>query len=623
MPKKSPPKKISKIRSGADPEKLRNLRHSLAHLLASAVLEMFPKARLGVGPVIASGFYYDFLLPRALTPQDLAKLEKRMRELARSKIDFKREEMTFPEAKKYFAEKNQPFKVELISDIEKHGTTVFKDIVGDDSAGASEKSAAPKNEKTPKPDTVSVYHTGKFSDLCRGGHVANTSEIDPQSFKLDKISGAYWRGDQKNPQMQRIYGLAFETKEALENHTRLQEEIAKRDHRVLGPKLGLFMFHEYSPGIPFYTPKGTVVRNELEKFIREISYGPGYSEVKFPQLFDADLFRTSGHWEHFKDDMFTLKVEGRDFALKPMNCPGHMIYFKQGLYSYKDLPLRLAELTALYRNELSGALGGLTRVRAFSQDDCHIFLAPEQVSGEVAELLKRITKIYKIFGMKLGEVYLSTRPEKSMGTAEEWDKAETALAAALKKAGWKYEINPGDGAFYGPKIDMQVKDTLGRKWQLATIQLDFQNPQRFNLEYVDKDGSKKRPIVIHRAILGTIERFLGILIEQTAGNFPTWLAPVQAVILPISSKQNKYARAVEKEFKNLLPGLRLECDLRDESIGKKIREAEMQKVPYMLILGEKEMKARKIALRKRGKDLGTRSVKKFSEEIDEEIRYRK
>lgn len=607
------PKKIHKSQN---PEKLHNLRHSLAHILASAVLEMFPKAQLGVGPVIENGFYYDFLLPRALTPQDLQKLEKRTRELCKMKLDFKRQEMTFTEAKKFFEQKNQPFKLELIADIEKHGTTVFKDIIGEENSEASK----PQNHA---PQTVSIYHTGKFSDLCRGGHVNNTSEIDTQAFKLDKVSGAYWRGDQKNPQMQRIYGLAFATKKELEDYILLQEEIAKRDHRVLGPKLGLFLFHELAPGIPFYQPKGTIVRNELEKFVRETSYGPGYKEVRLPQMFDSELWKISGHWDHYKDDMFSFKVEGRDFALKPMNCPGHMLLFKQGLYSYRDLPIRFAEMTTLFRNELSGALGGLTRVRAFAQDDTHIFLAPEQVSDEVVELLKRIQKIYKVFGMEIEDVFLSTRPKKSLGTTQEWDEAEKSLTQALKKAKWDFQINPGDGAFYGPKIDMQIKDVLGRKWQLATIQLDFQMPKRFGLEYVDKNGDRKTPIVIHRAILGSYERFFGILIEHYAGAFPTWLAPVQAAILPISKKQNRYAKTVQKELKEIVPQLRIELDDRDESIGKKIRESEIQKFPYMLILGEKEMKAGKISVRSRGKDLGLLSIKKFAEKIDEEIQKRK
>lgn len=594
-----------------DSEKLHNLRHSLAHVLASAVTEMFPKAQLGVGPVIENGFFYDFLLPRPLTPDDLAKLEKRMRELVKQKLSFERLEMSISDAHKYFHAANQPFKVELINDIAKHGTTVFDEI-------EEQKSADQKSDGL---STVSLYKTGKFTDLCRGGHVNNTSEIDPQSFKLDKTSGAYWRGDQKNPQMQRIYGLAFNSKQELEGYVKLQAEIASRDHRVLGPKLGLFLFHEYSPGIPFYEPKGTVVRNELEKFMREFSYGDGYKEVKLPQLFDAEIFRISGHWEHFKDDMFTLKVEGRDYALKPMNCPGHMTLFKQGFYSYKDLPLRFAEATTLYRNELSGSLGGLTRVRAFAQDDCHIFLTPDHIEDEVAELLSRIERIYKVFGMKIEDVVLATKPDKSLGTKEEWDKAEKSLAGALKKAGWKFSLNPGDGAFYGPKIDMRIRDVLNRKWQLATIQLDFQMPARFKLEYVDKDGSKKTPIVIHRALLGSFERFLGILIEHFAGAFPVWLAPVQVAVLPISDKLNKYAKKVVEELKEA--GIRVEFDDRSESVGRKIRDTEMQKVPYMIIVGEKEAKAKSVSVRAHNnKDLGSMKLEKLIAKLQKEITSR-
>ena len=594
-----------------DNEKLHNLRHSLAHVLASAVIEMFPKAQLGVGPVIENGFFYDFLLPRPLTPEDLAKLEKRMRELVKQKLPFERQEMSIHEAKTYFDHEHQPFKVELIKDIEKHGTTVFDELEENKSADKKSKGL----------DKVSLYKTGKFTDLCRGGHVKNTSEIDPQSFKLNKISGAYWRGDQANPQMQRIYGLAFETKKELDEYMKLQEEIALRDHKVLGPKLGLFFFHELSPGIPFYEPKGMVLRNELEKFAREMSYGDGYSEVKLPQLFDSELWKTSGHWEHFKDDMFVLKVDNRDYALKPMNCPGHMVLFKQGLYSYRDLPIRFAEITTLMRNEVSGALGGLTRVRAFAQDDCHIFLTAEQVEDEVAELLNRIKRIYDVFDMKIDEVYLATKPKSALGTKQEWDAAEKALAQALKKAKWKYEINEGDGAFYGPKIDMQIRDVLNRKWQLATVQLDFQQPKRFGLEYVDKDGTKKTPIVIHRALLGSLERFMAILIEHYAGAFPAWLAPIQIKVLPISDKLNKYAGSVFKQLKEV--GLRVELDDRAESVGRKIREAEMEKVPYMLIVGEKEAKAKTVSIRGRNqKHLGAVKLDKFMKQISEEIKNR-
>ncbi len=601
-------------------QKLNNLRHSLAHLLASAVLEMFPKAQLGVGPVIENGFFYDFLLPRSLTPEDIKVLEKRMRALAQSKLAFERIEMSTIEAKEFFKGQNQPFKIQLIEDMEKFGTTKADEILNAEPRGTG---LQPRNHAE-SVDKVSLYKTGKFIDLCRGGHVENTSQIKSDAFKLDKVSGAYWRGDQANPQMQRIYGLAFETKGELVEYLKLQEELAKRDHRVVGPRLGLFLFNDMSPGIPFYQPKGMVVRNELEAFVREVSYGPGYSEVKLPQLFDSELWKTSGHWEHYKDDMFVLEVEEKQFALKPMNCPGHMLLYKQGLYSYRDLPLRMAEMSTLFRNELTGVLSGLTRVRGFAQDDCHIFLAPEQIADEVADLLKRITKIYKIFGMEIEDVYLSTRPEKSLGTQEEWQMAEMALAEALRKAKWEFEINQGDGAFYGPKIDMSIKDVLGRKWQLATVQLDFQMPKRFSLDYVAKDGARKTPVVIHRALIGSFERFMGILIEHYAGALPLWLSPVQVAILPISRKQNAYAKKVLKELRMQNEEFRIELDDRDESIGKKIREASMQKIPYQLILGDKEVKAKKVAVRTReGKDSGAMALKKFVEKIQTEIEKKK
>lgn len=592
-------------------EQLQNKRHSLAHLLASAVLEMFPDAKLGVGPVIENGFYYDFLLPRPLTLEDLPQLQKRMRELAKSKLNFEREEMSFADASKFFAGKEQPFKVELIADIEKFGTS---------KAGAAEELAADANPN----GTVSLYQTGEFIDLCRGGHVENTSEIDPDSFVLDKISGAYWRGDQANPQMQRVYGLAFESKEELVAHITLREELEKRDHRIIGPQLGLFLFHEYAPGIPFYQPKGTIVRNELEKFVSEVSYGEGYSEVRLPQLFDSELFKTSGHWEHYKDDMFTLQSEEKTFGLKPMNCPGHMLYFKQGLYSYKDLPLRLAEMTTLYRNELSGTLSGLTRVRAFAQDDSHIFATQDQVKDEVAALLKKVAAVYEVFGMEIEQVTIGTKPESALGTKEEWEPAETALKQALDEAGWKYEIEEGDGAFYGPKIDMRIKDVLGRYWQLATIQLDFQMPQRFNLEYVSNDGTRKTPIVIHRAILGSFERFMAILIEQYDGALPTWLSPVQATIVPVSEKQNEFAEKVLAKIRSAIPGARVELDVRSESMGKRIRESAKQKTPYILVVGDKEIEASSVSVRGRNdEDLGNMAISEFIERMKDEITNRK
>ena len=575
---------------------LEHKRHSLAHLLASAVLEQFPDAQLGVGPVIEQGFYYDFLLPRALTPDDLPKLQARMQELAKENLAFERQELSFDEARAFFQQRNQPFKIELINDLEKGGEV----------------------------QNVSLYKTGEFIDLCRGGHVENTSEIAPDSFALDRISGAYWRGDQANPQMQRVYGLAFETKAELDEHIKLMAELEKRDHRILGPQLGMFMFHEYAPGIPFYLPNGTAVRNQLEKFVREVSYGEGYSEVRFPQLFDSELFKTSGHWEHYKDDMFTLESEGRTFGIKPMNCPGHMLYFKQGLYSYRDLPLRLAEMTTLYRNELSGTLSGLTRVRAFGQDDSHIFVTPEQITDEVAALLEKVTSIYNVFGMKIEQVTIGTRPEKALGSAADWEPAETALKAALDKAGWSYEIDEGDGAFYGPKIDMRIKDVLGRYWQLATIQLDFQMPQRFGLEYVSNDGSRKTPIVIHRAILGSFERFMAILIEQYGGALPAWLHPTQVAVLPISEAQTEYSRSVIEQIQQAIPEVRIVTDERNESIGKRIREQSKMKVPYILVVGDKEIAAGAVAVRGRNdENLGTMKTEEFITKLQDEITERK
>lgn len=573
-------------------DNLQNKRHSLAHLLAAAVMKLYPDAKRTIGPAIDNGFYFDFEFAEPINDADLKKIEKQMRKMFSSWDKFERSELTADEAKKEYP--GNEYKHELIDEFTAGG------------------------------EKVSFYKSGDYWDLCKGGHVESMKEIDKDSFKLDRLAGAYWRGDEKNKMLTRIYGLAFDTKEELDSYLVMVEEAKKRDHRILGPQLDLFFFHEFSPGIPFYLPKGTIVRNELEKFVREISYGKGYSEVRLPQMFDSQVFKTSGHWEHYKDDMFTFKVEERDFGLKPMNCPGHMLLFKQGLYSYRDLPLRLAEMTTLYRNELSGVLSGLTRVRAFGQDDCHIFLAPEQISDEVAELLGRIKRIYSVFGMEVQDVALSTKPEKALGSKEEWKQAEDSLAAALKKAGWDYEINPGDGAFYGPKIDMQIKDALGRKWQLATIQLDFQQPARFELEYVSDDGSRKTPVVIHRAILGSFERFMAIIIEQFAGSFPLWLAPVQVKVIAISEKHVDYAHEVAKKLEQMLLGIRVEIDERNESMGKKIREAAKQKIPYLAVVGDKEIEDKAVAVRGRGdQDLGSISIDEFAKRLKEEIETKK
>lgn len=570
---------------------LQNKRHSLAHLLAAAVMQLYPDTKRTIGPAIDNGFYFDFEFSKPISDTDLPKIEKTMRKILPTWSTFERHELTAEEAKKEYP--GNEYKHEMIDEFTADGST------------------------------VSFYKSGDYWDLCRGGHAESMKSIDPESFKLEKVTGAYWRGDEKNKMLTRIYGLAFNTKKELEEYLVMVEEAKKRDHRVLGQQLGLFLFHEYAPGIPFYLPKGATVRRELENFVRDMSYGEGYSEVRLPQMFDAELFKTSGHWEHYKDDMFVLESEQRQYGLKPMNCPGHMLLFKQGLYSYRDLPLRFAEMTTLYRNELSGTLSGLTRVRAFAQDDTHIFLAPEQITDEVIDLLERIKRIYSVFGMEVEDVALGTKPQKALGSDTDWQLAEESLKQALEKAGWKYELNPGDGAFYGPKIDMRIKDVLGRKWQLATIQLDFQMPKRFDLEYVTSDGGRKTPIVIHRAILGSFERFLAILIEQFAGSFPLWLAPVQVAILPISDKQLAYAQSVQKQLKTNNASLRTTLDDRPESIGKKIREATMQKIPYAVIVGDKEKEAGTIAVRTRdGTDLGAMSIDAFSQKISQAIIHR-
>lgn len=592
-------------------EKLHNLRHSLAHILASAVVEMFPKAQLGVGPVIENGFFYDFLLPRPLTPEDLKKLEKRMRELVKQKLLFERQDMSIHEAKTYFDNAHQPFKVELIKDIEKHGTTVFDEI-------EEQKTSATVREKSA---TVSLYKTGKFTDLCRGGHVENTSEIDPQSFKLDKISGAYWRGDQKNPQMQRIYGLAFASRSDLEEFLKQLEEAEKRDHKKLGPKLGLFMFHHTAPGMPYWLPKGVILYNELVNFWRTEHAKRNYQEIVSPLLNKKELYQTSGHFEHYWKDMFVVKTkDNEEYGMKAMNCPNAMVIFGSELRSYKDLPLRLSDTDTLHRNEISGALNGLLRVREFRQDDAHCFVAEEQIGAEYEAIFEIVEKFYSLFGLEYS-FRLGTRPESFMGEISTWDKAEDTLKKILKKSKREFTVMEKDGAFYGPKIDILMNDSIGREWQMGTIQLDFQQPLRFKLEYVAANGAKKTPVAIHRVIYGSLERFIGILIEHYAGAFPVWLSPVQVKVLPITDKQNKYAHDVAHDLKSL--GIRVELDDRSESVGKKIREAEMEKVPYMLIIGEKEVTAKSVAVRARNqKDLGAMKLDKFSQKIREEISER-
>jgi len=614
--------------------KLHNLRHSLAHILASAVLEMFPKAQLGVGPVIENGFYYDFFLPRPLTPDDIKKLEKRMRALVSEKLPFEKMEKSTIEAKKFFQENHQPFKVQLIEDIEKYGTTKADEILS-----ADKQISLPADKLTSRrAEIVTLYKTGKFIDLCRGGHVENTSEIHADAFKLDKTAGAYWRGDQRNPQMQRIYGLAFETKEELEKYLQMREEALKRDHKILGQKLDLFTFSELvGAGLPLWTPKGTLVRNLLDNFIWELRKKFGYEKVEIPHITKKDLYETSGHWAKFKDDLFKINTrEDHLFAMKPMNCPHHTQIYSRKLWSYRDLPQRYANTTMVYRDEQSGELSGLARVISITQDDAHVFCRMSQAEQELQNIWKIVHEFYKAFGFNL-RLRLSMRdpkqPEKFLGNPESWEKAEDVLRQVAKKNKTEYFEALGEAAFYGPKLDFMATDSLGREWQVATIQMDMNMPERFDLYCIDEHGNKERVVMLHAAIMGSIERFLSILIEHYAGALPLWLSPVQVSILPIGKKQNAYARKIVKELRVASDELRFELDDRDESIGKKIRDASLQKIPYQIIIGEKEAASakggsasggKKISLRTReGKDLGKMVLKKFISKVQTEIDKKK
>lgn len=567
-------------------------RHSLAHLLAAAVTEMWPEAKLAIGPDIENGFYYDIdFNGESISDTQLKDIEKKMAHLAKQNLAFTRTEKTIDEALTWAKSEGGIYKEELIGGLKNEGEA-----------------------------QVSFYTVGKFTDLCRGPHVENTKEIKPNSFKLDKLAGAYWRGDEKNKMLTRIYGLAFDTKEELDAYLKMMAEAEKRDHRKLGKELDLFMAHEYAPGMPFFLPKGMIILQELIQFVRRHSYGPGYREIRTPHLLNADLWKTSGHWGHYQEDMFCLHhaEDDIDMGIKPMNCPAHMLVFKRDLKSYKELPLRLAETSTLYRNEKSGTLHGLTRVRSLSQDDSHIFVRPDQILDEVTELLHKIKNIYEIFGLAIDEIHLSTRPDQFLGEIEDWNKAEASLKQALENADLKYQINEGDGAFYGPKIDVKVKDAIGRQWQLATIQLDSQMPQRFELKYTDADGSAKTPIVIHRAILGSIERFFGVIIEHYAGAFPVWLSPVQVKLISVSEAHIPACKRLANELQGA--GIRVEIDENNETVGNKIRKAANEKVPYMLVIGDKEAEAENLSVRDRGA-METREIgrKEFIAEVKNKI----
>jgi threonyl-tRNA synthetase len=554
--------------------------------MAQAVKRIFPAVRVAIGPAIDDGFYYDFAKAEPFTPEDLVKIEEVMREIAKANHPFERQEMSRDEAIHFFRERGEPFKVEILEGID-----------------------APR---------VSLYRQGDFIDLCRGPHVPSTGHV--RHFKLLASSGAYWRGDERNPMLQRIYGTAWLTKEDLDTHLWRLEEAKKRDHRKLGRELDLFDIHDVSPGAPFWLPNGWTVVRELERFVRESLDARGYQEISTPILVNKRLWEQSGHWEHYRDNMFTVEVEDQLFSLKPMNCPESTLVYRHGLRSYRDLPLRFADMGRLHRNERSGTLTGLLRVRQFTQDDAHIYCRLDQLQDEIAAMLELVRDWYKTFTLE-AFFKLSTRPEKSLGTDAQWAAAERALQDALRANGLAFDLNPGDGTFYGPKIDVDVQDALGRRWQNATIQVDFQQPDRFGLEYIDSDGQPKRPVMVHRAILGSFERFVGVLIEHYAGAFPTWLAPVQARVLPISEKHVEYARTVHGRLR--AARLRAELDDRNEKLGYRIRDAQVRKVPYMLVVGAREAENGTVSLRHRtGDDLGAVPVERVLSDLAREIAAR-
>ena len=568
-----------------NPEGLEVIRHSTAHLLAYAVKELFPDAQVTIGPVIEHGFYYDFSYTRPFTPEDLESIEKKMTEIANRDLPITRKVLLRNDAVKYFKSIKENYKAEII-------------------------------ESIPADQEVSLYTEGEFTDLCRGPHVPSTGKL--KVFKLMKVAGAYWRGDSKNEMLQRIYGTAWTNKEDLQNYLFMLEEAEKRDHRKLGKQLDLFHMQDEAPGMVFWHPKGWSIWQEVEHYMRKMFLDYGYQEVKTPTVMDKTLWEKSGHWQNYRDNMFTTSSENRDYAVKPMNCPGHIQIFNNALHSYRDLPLRLAEFGSCHRNEPSGSLHGLMRVRGFTQDDAHIFCTEEQIKDEVAKFIVMLFKAYQDFGFKDVLVKLSTRPEKRVGADETWDKAESALKAALVENKLEFDLQPGEGAFYGPKIEFTLKDSLSRLWQCGTIQLDFNLPERLGAEYVTEDNSRKHPVMLHRAIVGSMERFIGILIEHYSGAMPLWLAPTQAVILNIADAHGSYASKVMDELKK--NHIRCDSDLRNEKITYKIREHSLQKIPYLLIVGEKEMEAGQVAVRTRkGEDLGSMSIKSLIDRLNQEV----
>ena len=563
------------------------LRHTASHVMAQAVKRLWPEAKLAIGPAIDKGFYYDIDMEHTLTPEDLGKIEKEMSRIVKENLPITKSVMSRQEAIEFFKSKNEDYKVELIEDL-------------------------------PEDAVISCYAQGDFIDLCAGPHVASTGKV--KAFKLQSIAGAYWRGDEKNKMLQRIYGTAFEKKEELDAYLHMLEEAAKRDHRKLGKELGLFVIKEEGPGFPFFLPKGMALRNELENFWREVHHDFEYDEIRTPIILNKQLWETSGHWDHYRENMYTTIIDDEEYAIKPMNCPGGILVYQNEMHSYRDLPLRYAELGLVHRHELSGALHGLFRVRAFTQDDAHVFMLPEQMQSELMKVIELFDRIYSQFGLKY-HVELSTKPDNAMGDDAIWEAATEALRNAIEAKGIDYVINPGDGAFYGPKLDYHIEDSLGRTWQCGTIQLDMNLPERFNVEYIGEDGQKHRTIMIHRACFGSMERFIGILTEHYAGAFPTWMAPVQVKVLPISEKHVEYANQLAKQMRH--DYVRVEVDDRNEKIGYKIRQAQMEKVPYMLVVGDKEMEDNSVNVRKHGGDeLGTVPFDEFFNSIKIEIKER-
>ena len=583
-----------KILTFEDEEGKTIFRHSSAHLMAQALVRVFPEAKLTIGPVVSEGFYYDVDHP-PFKPEDLIKIEEEMKKIVKEDIEIKRKEISTKEALKLFS--GNDYKQEIIKNIEEFG-----------------------EGKTEKSDTVSLYTQGEFFDLCRGPHLPRTGMI--KAFKLLKVAGAYWRGDSKNKQLQRVYGISFPDKKELTSYLTLIEEAEKRDHRKLGKALDLFQFHEYSPGSPFFFPKGAAMYNELLTFVRSEYKKRGYDEVITPLIYDKALWEISGHWEHYKEDMFLLNVDGREFSLKPMNCPSHLLMYKTKTKSYRDLPWRVADFAPLHRNELKGVLGGLTRVRKFSQDDAHIFCTEDQMQDEIFAMLDFVDYVYtKVFEMTY-KISIGTKPEKAMGSDALWEKAEHALISSLDSKKIPFKISKGDGAFYGPKIDIRITDALNREWQCATIQLDFQMPLRFDATYEGQDGSKHTPLMIHRAILGSLERFLGILVEHFAGRFPLWLSPIQVKLLTISERHEVFADSVYEKLSN--QNIRVEKDYRSESINKKVRDAQLEQANYIVVIGDKEQESESVNVRTRsGSILGEKKTEQFIAELLEEIKNKR